>query len=48
MKEFFEKLMSSEDGQHYTKNEIIVYGVLVPLALVLIMGLAGWIESLSL
>ena len=47
MKQFFEKLLSdNEDNKKFTKFEICVYGILVPAALVLIMGLAGWLESL--
>ena len=32
-----------KDG--FTKKEMVVYGIIVPLAFVLIMGLAGWIEN---
>ena len=47
MKQFFEKLMSDDsDNKKFTKFEICVYGILSPAALVLIMGLAGWLESL--
>ena len=46
MKEFFQKLMSEdEDKHHFTKYEVIMYGILVPLALVLLMGVAGWLET---
>ncbi len=46
MKDFFEKLMSDDDNdKKFTKYEIIVYGILLPLGFVLIMGLAGWLET---
>lgn len=45
MKQFFEKLMSDDDNKKFTKFEICVYGILLPAALVLIMGLDGWLES---
>lgn len=46
MKDFFEKLMSDNDNdKKFTKYEIIVYGILVPVGLVLIMGIAGCLET---
>ena len=46
MKDFFKKLMSDDtDINQFTKYEIIVYGILLPLGFVLIMGLAGWMET---
>ena len=30
---------------NFTKKEMVVYGIIAPLALVLIMVLAGWIEN---
>ena len=46
MREFFEKLMSDDDNRHkFTKYEMVVYGRLVPVGLILFMGIAGWLES---
>ena len=46
MKQFFEKLLSDDcDNKKFTKFEVCVYGILLPAALVLIMGLAGWLET---
>ena len=46
MKDFFKKLMSDDDNdKKFTKYEIIVYGVLVPVGLLLIMGIAEWLET---
>ena len=48
MKDFFKKLMSDNDNdKKFTKYEIIVYGILVPVGLVVIMGIAGWMETCS-
>ena len=46
MREFFNVLINGEDvpGQKFTVKEVLVYGVLVPLGLILLMGLAGWLE----
>lgn len=47
MKDFFEKLMSDDDNdKKFTKYEIVVYGILMPVGLVLIMGVAGWLETI--
>lgn len=44
MKDFFEKLMSDDETRlNFTKYEMVVYGVLVPVCLFVVMGVAGWI-----
>jgi len=46
MKKFFERLMTDEEtGQKFTKREIWVYGVLVPLGFIALMAIAGWMET---
>jgi hypothetical protein len=46
MREFFEKLMSDDETQQkFTKYEMVVYGVLMPLGLVAVMVIAEWLES---
>lgn len=46
MKEFLKKLMSDNDNdKNFTKHEIVVYGILVPVGLMVIMGIAGWLET---
>ena len=48
MKDFSKKLMSDNDNdKKFTKYEIIVYGILVPVGLMVIMGIAGWLETCS-
>ena len=43
MRDFFEKLMTDDETvQRFTTKEVVVYGIVVPVVLVLIMGLAGW------
>lgn len=45
MRDFFVKLMSDDETrQNYTKFELVVYGMLLPLGLVVIMAVAGWLE----
>lgn len=46
MRDFFEKLMTDdESGKKFTTKEVVVYGIVVPVMLVLIMGIAGWLET---
>ena len=46
MREFFEKLMTDdESGQKFTIKEVVVYGIVVPVVFVIIMGIAGWMET---
>ena len=45
MRDFFKKLLTDESGQKFTKNEVIVYGIIVPVVMVVIMGIAGWLET---
>ena len=46
IKEFFEKFLSDDETkQHFTTSEKVIYGVLVPVVLVIIMGIAGWMET---
>ena len=48
MREFFKKLMSDdENNMKFTKYEMVMYGIVLPLGLVLLMGIAGWLETCS-
>lgn len=48
MKDFIKKLMSDNDNdKNFTKYEIVVYGILMPIGFMLIMGIAGWLETRS-
>lgn len=47
MRDFFEKLMTDDESkQSFTTKEVVVYGILVPVVLVIIMGIAGWMETI--
>ena len=46
MRDFFERLMTDDETQQkFTTKEVVVYGIVVPVVLVLIMGIAGWMET---
>ena len=46
MKELFKIISKDIMDEHFTRKEYFVYGILAPIALVAIMALAGWLESL--
>ena len=44
--EFLRRVLSDDETKHeFTNGEKIMYGVLVPIGLVLIMGVVGWMET---
>ena len=48
LKQFIEKVMSDDErDHHFTIKEKVIYGFIIPLALVAIMGIAGWMEATS-
>ena len=47
MEKLFEIMEKDFRKEDFTKKEMVVYGIIVPLALVVIMALAGWLESLG-
>ena len=44
MKEFFNVMFEDLKQEGFTKKEVVIYGVVVPLVSILIIGIAGWIE----
>ena len=53
MKKGFKKLVwmflqDEESGRQFTKFELVIYGILVPIVLVAIIGIAGWMETLCM
>lgn len=46
MKEFMNTMEKDYQKENFTKTEMMIYGVLVPMALVAVMAIAGWLESL--
>lgn len=47
MKEFWNIMAKDILSENFTKREYIVYGVIVPLALIILMGLAGAMDQAS-
>lgn len=45
MKEFFDIMKKDILSEHFTKKQLVIYGVLTPIALFAIMALAGWLET---
>ena len=46
MRDFFEKLMTDDETQQkFTTKEVVVYGIVVPVVFVVIMGIVGWMET---
>lgn len=45
MKTFFEKIFDV-DNEDFTRSEMLIYGVILPLSLVALMGIAGWVSNL--
>jgi hypothetical protein len=41
MKEFFETMGKDIMNENFTRKELVVYGIVAPLVLVLMCGLAG-------
>ena len=46
MKEFFRIMGKDIMKEKFTTKEYVVYGVVYPLALFIIMCIAGWLETL--
>ena len=46
MKEFFDIMMKDIQEENFTRNEYVIYGIVAPLALIALMALGGWLETL--
>lgn len=46
MKELINIIFEDIKTENFSKKEIIIYGVILPLSLILIVGIVGWIETL--
>ena len=46
MKEFWSMMEKDYQKENFTKQEMIIYGIIAPIVLVAVMALAGWMESL--
>lgn len=46
LKQFVSQIISDDEkDHHFTTGEKILYGIIIPLALVAIMGIAGFLDS---
>jgi hypothetical protein len=45
MKEFFKIMEKDIMREKFTRKEVIIYGTVYPLALIIIMCIAGWLET---
>ena len=46
MNEFFKIMEKDIMKEKFTTKEYIIYGTIYPLALIIIMCIAGWLENL--
>ena len=46
MKEFLDFMMKDFQEENFTRKEYIVYGIITPLALIALMVVGGWRETL--
>lgn len=46
MKEFFNIMFEDMKQEGFTKKEVVIYGVVVPLAFIATLGIVGWIEQM--
>ena len=46
MKDFFNIMFEDMKQEGFTKKEVVIYGVVVPLALIATLGIVGWIEQM--
>ena len=46
MKEFFNVMFEDMKQEGFTKKEVVIYGVVVPLAFIAALGIVGWIEQM--
>ena len=44
MKEFFNIMFEDLKQEGFSKKEVVIYAVVVPVACILVIGIAGWIE----
>ena len=46
MKKFLEIMEKDILSENFSNKEYIIYGIIAPIVLVALMGIAGWIDSL--
>ncbi len=45
MKELFEIFEKDIKSENFTRKEIVIYGIIAPLALILVCGFAEWLSN---
>lgn len=45
MKELIKVFEKDIKGENFTRKEIIIYGIIAPIALILVCGLAEWLSK---
>ena len=45
MKELLEILEKDIKSENFTRKEIVIYGIIAPIALILVCGLAEWLSN---
>ena len=43
MRQLLDILSKDIENENFTKKEVIIFGIFVPLAFVLVCGFAGWL-----
>lgn len=46
MKEMLDLLEKDIRKENFSKSELLVYGIIAPIVLIIIMAIAGWMETL--
>lgn len=46
MKEMLDVLEKDIRKENFSKSELLVYGIIAPIVLIIIMAIAGWMETL--
>ncbi len=46
MKDFFNIMFEDLKQEGFSKKEVVIYGVVVPVVGILVIGIAGWIEQI--
>lgn len=47
MKEFLRIMLKDINDEHFTRKELMIYGILTPIVLFLLMAFAGWMDGMS-
>lgn len=45
MREFLDIMAKDIEKENFSRRELLIYGVVAPVALLVIMAIAGWMET---